>query len=170
MKSLIASILILGLVGLVVGVAVKGAETATVTATVTPRLLSVTITTDGSVAYGIMSLNTSKSTLPTGLNDTQTAKNDGNDVENLNIRSSNATGGTQWTLAAAPGENQFVHKFSTNGGTSWTTFANDTTNYSLATNVAVNGTQNFDLQITTPTATTDYVQKTITVTVQAVAP
>jgi hypothetical protein len=102
------------------------------------------------------------------VNQTQTATNNGNVAEDFNISSSNATGGTAWTISAvAIGSDQYKHSFSTDGGSNYTAM---TTGYTaLATNKAASGTQNFDLKIETPSSSTDYVQKTITVTVQAVA-
>lgn len=135
----------------------------------TTAVISISITSDGTVSYGIIVAGASKNTTAGGLNDTQTAQNGSTIAENFNIKTSNATGGTQWTLGATPGIDIFVHEFSTNGGTGWTTFTTADSYQSLATGVAASGTQNFDLKITVPSSTTDYQQKTITVTVQAVA-
>lgn len=134
--------------------------------TFTPVLISVTITTDGTISYGLVAPSASKSTIQ--LADTQTVKNDGSATENFNIKTSDATGGTQWTLGTTPtpGPNVFVHEFSTNGGSSWTPFETTDVYQTLATGVLQNGTRNFDLRITAPTSS-DAVQKTITITVQA---
>ncbi|HET9721563.1 MAG TPA: hypothetical protein VFP32_00850 [Candidatus Saccharimonadales bacterium] len=149
---------------LISGKALAG-TTGTVAATVTPMKISVSVAS-GTVAYGTLDLSSTKDTTATGLNDTQVATNDGNVAEDLNIESSSAIGGTTWTLAATPGADQYEHDFSTDGGSTWTPM---TTSYaSLGTNVAATGTKNFDLKIHTPTSSTDYVQKTITLTVQAV--
>jgi hypothetical protein len=162
-KQLIASILILGLVGMVVGVVAQGAETASVAATVTVQNISVTVS-DGTVAYGTLPVNTTKSTLVGELNDLQTATNNGNVTENFNIKGQNSA---NWTLAASAGADQYVHKFSKDSGVSWTAL---TTSYAtLATGIAALGTQTFDLQITTPTSSTNYTQQSVDVTVQAVA-
>lgn len=123
---------------------------------------------DGSVSYGTIAAGASKDTTSTGLNDTQTATNDGNVTENFNIKTSNATGGTQLTVGATPGTDVFVHEFSTNGGGAWTKFTAADSYQTLATGIAASGTQNFDLKITVPTTSSDYQQKSITVTVQAV--
>jgi hypothetical protein len=45
------------------------------------------------------------------VNDSQTATNDGNIAEDFNISSSNATGGTGWTLAGTIGADQYNHSF-----------------------------------------------------------
>jgi C1A family cysteine protease len=130
-------------------------------------VVSVAVTS-GTVTYGTVALGTTKNTITLG--QTQTAKNDGTVAENFKIMSSDATrsGGTTWMLASAQGNNQFTHAFSTNGGSSWTAM---TTSYqTLKTGVAPNGTQTFDLQIGMPTATDDYQEHTVIVTILAVAP
>lgn len=150
------------------------ATTGVVAATVTPQNISVSVS-DGSVAYGTLDLSTSKDTTSTGVNDTQTATNDGNVAEDFNITSTNATGGTTWTLAATIGADQYKHSFCNTGtgtpdpcdtGPSWSAM---TTSYSsLAANIAGSGTSKFDLKLDTPSSVSDYAQKSITVTVQAV--
>ena len=164
MKSLIASIAILGLVGMVVGIAVQGAETASVAATATVQNISVSVS-DGTVAYGTLAINTTKSTLVGELSDLQTATNDGNVNENFNIRGQNSV---NWTLSASAGANQYVHKFSSDSGIIWTALT--TPSYqTLASGKAPSGTQTFDLQITTQTSSTNYTQQSVDVTVQATA-
>lgn len=152
------------------------ATTGTVAATVTPQNISVAVT-DGSVAYGTMDLSSSKDTTSGGVNDTQTATNDGNVAEDFNITSSNASGGTTWTLAGTIGANQFKHSFCTAGGGSpdpcdatptWNAITTAGNYQSLGTNIAASGTAKFDLKLDTPSSSTDFVQKSITVTVQAV--
>jgi len=131
----------------------------------TTAILAISITSDGEISYGFVDLGDSKDTVGS---DTQTARNDSTIAENFNIRTSNALGGTQWTIGSSPGTNVFVHEFSTNGGGLWTKF-DDAVNYqTLAESVGVGNTINFDLRVTLPTDS-DTEQKTITVTVQAVA-
>ncbi len=167
MKFLIFAVIILSAIGLSFGGWAVGATTATVSATVTAQNVSVTVS-DGTVAYGTLGLSSSTSTLASALNDIQTATNAGNVAENFNIKTSDATGGITWVATSTPGSDLFTHSFSTNSGGAWTAMASSS--YStLATNKAASGTQTFDLKLETPTASSDYVQKTITVTVQAVA-
>ena len=148
-------------------VLVRAATEVGVSATVTAQLVSVTVS-DGSVAYGIVDLTGSKSTID--LSDSQTANNNGNVSADLDIKSSDGVGGVDWTLVAAAGlggSDDFAHQFSINSGGDWTDL---TTSYqALATGVAGAGSQVFDLKILMPTLTTDYVEKTITVTVRASA-
>ena len=168
MKSLIASIAILGVVGLAVGTGAGAASTATVAATVTAELISVSVV-DGSVAYGILSVDTNEDTV--ALSQTQVVTNDSNVTADLDVKSSDAVGGTDWDLVAAVGSlDEFTHEFSSNGGGAWTSFnVNNAVYTSLTTNVAAAGTQNLDLRIKTPTSVTDNDEKTITVTVLASA-
>jgi hypothetical protein len=146
---------------------VDAASTATVTATVTLENLSVSVS-DGTISYGTMSTNTSKSTIASDLNDVQTATNDGNIVTDLNIRGQNSTA---WTLAASSGTNQYVHRFCTSScGSPPTSFTALTTNYqTLSDDLGASSTQTFHLQITTPTSTSSFTQQSVDVIVQAVA-
>lgn len=134
----------------------------------TAAVISVTITTDGIVAYSILPAGTSKDTTSSGLNDTQTTKNDGTVAEDFNIKTSNATSGVQWILGSSAGTNIFVHEFSTDSGGAWTKFSAADTYQTLTTNIATNGTKNVDFRITVPSTSSDYQQKNITVTIQAV--
>lgn len=138
------------------------------TTTNSAAVYSVSITSSGIIEYGFVELSTASSTVGNGY--TQTAQNDGNTTEKLNVKSSNATGGTSWTLASAIGTNQFKHEFSTTTGSTWTTMSTADTYVTAAPSVAQSGTVNFDFRLTTPSASTDYQQKSITITVQAVAP
>lgn len=155
---------ILVALGLVFTRDVWAATTATVTATVTVQNISVTVT-DGSVAFGTLGNNSSAGTNPA---DTQTATNNGNITEALNIKGQNSTG---WTLAATAGSDQYVLKFCTaTCGTAPTNYTALTTNYqTLAASVAQSGTQTFDLYITTPNPSTVFTQQSVDVTVQAAA-
>ena len=101
---------------------------------------------------------------------TQTAQNDGNTTEALNVKSSDATNGTGWTLASTIGSNQFKHEFSTTTGSRWDVMPDSATYVTADPSVAVSGTATFDFRLTVPSATSDYQQKSITITVQAVAP
>lgn len=139
------------------------------TASGSSPVYSVSITTSGVIAYGFVALSTATSTVSQGY--TQTAQNDGNTAEKLNVKSSNATGGTSWTLASAIGTlNEFKHEFSTTTGSIWTTMPTVDTYVTAAPSVAQSGTVNFDFRLTVPSASSDYQQKSITITVQAVAP
>jgi len=128
MKSLIATLCTLGVVGMVIGAAVLGATEATITATVTVQNISLSVS-DGSIAYGVLPTGYSKSTCD--LNDTQTVTNDGNVAEDFNIKGKDSE---NWTLADTAGTNQYVHKFATSpcpvtwGGTGIDHFLSDNGN------------------------------------------
>jgi hypothetical protein len=164
MKSLIATLCTLGVVGMVIGAAVLGATEATITATVTVQNISLSVS-DGSIAYGIIPAGYSKSTCD--LDDAQTVTNDGNVAEDFNIKGKDSE---NWTLADTAGTNQYVHKFATSpcpvtwGGTALTT-----SYQTMATNIPVNGSVTLNLQITTPTATNYYTQQDVSVMVMAAA-
>jgi hypothetical protein len=164
MKSLIATLCTLGVVGMVIGAAVLGATEATITATVTVQNISLTVA-DGSIAYGVLPVNTSRDTCY--LNDAQTVTNDGNVAEDFNIKGKDSE---NWTLADTAGTNQYVHKFATSScPVTWGGTALTTSYQTMATNVATSSSVTLNLQITTPTATNYYTQQDVSVMVQAVA-
>ena len=154
-----------------------GAESSQViSATVTPGVVSVILSTP-SVAYGTLPLSTSNDIRSTALSSAITATNNGTVTEALNIRGTDTTNGTTWTLNSSPattgtvGANQFAHRFDADASfDTGTAKALSTSNQTLAASVAASGTQAFVLQMNMPTSSTDSVEKTTTVTVQAVAP
>jgi hypothetical protein len=160
----LVSIAIFSIASLLLAQKANAANTATVNATVTVQSVSVSVSS-GAVSYGTLATNTSAGT---NGSDTQTSTNNGNVAEDLNILGSNSTG---WTLGTSAGTNTYVHQFCTSScGTAPTNYTKLTTSYqALKTNLAANGTQTFDLYLTTPTSTTDFTQQSVNVTVQAVA-
>ena len=142
------------------------ASTDSVTATVTAQNISVSVS-DGSVAYGTLATSSTADTASGDLDDSQTATNDGNVTEDFNIQGQDSA---NWTLEATAGADQYTHKFCTSDCDGTPTWNALTTSYqSLATSVSAAGTQIFDLQIGTPTSSTNYTEQTVSVTVQAVA-
>jgi hypothetical protein len=143
--------------------------------TAAATVVSVSVS-DGSVAYGIMPANTSKSTLPGELNDMQTATNDGNVTENFNIKGQNAIGGgCTWTLASTNGTDQYVHQFCNDTdydcSSPPTNYTALTTSYqALDTGIPVGGTVQIQLRLTTPTSSSCFGQQSVDVTIQAVQP
>ncbi len=144
----------------------RAATTANVTATVSAVSLAVSVA-DGNIAYGSVALNTATTTVGNG--ETQVVTNDGSAAK-LNVKSTHATGGTQWTLNPTTGSNLFIHEVSTTTGSTYMKFSDDTT-YITASSTFPSGavTQNLDFRLTTPTVSTDFAQKSITVTVQVVS-
>jgi len=133
--------------------------------TASATIISVSVS-DGTIAYGMLPLNTSKSTCTSELNDAQIVTNNGNVTENFLIRGQNSA---NWILAATAGTDQYVHKFlngtcsTFSGGTTLTT-----SDQTFATGIAPNGTATLNLQITTPTATNYFTQQSVNVTITAV--
>ena len=137
-------------------------ETATVSATVTPVVLSVIVTPD-ILDYETVEL-TSTDNLPTP--SSFTAKNNGNITEDFEIRGADTT---NWTLVStAPATDEYRHEFSKDGFT--TPFILTTSNQGLDTGIAVNGEVTVSLRLDAPTASTTAAQQTAAVTVIAVAP
>lgn len=136
----------------------------------TAPVVSISVTTNGTVAFGNVNLSAEQDTTSSGVDDTEVVQNNGNLTENFNIKTSNATGGTSWSVGSTAGSDVFVMSFSTNDGGDWEILNTVDTYETLSTGIAVDGSVNLDLKIGLPSATTDYQQKTITLTVQAVAP
>lgn len=165
-NKLISGIAILSLIFVATGV--KSATTANVTATVTVQNISVTVS-DGSIAYGTLGNNSTRSTIASDLNDVQVVSNNGNITEDVNIRGQNSV---NWTLAASAGSDQYVHRFCNSScGTPPTNYTALTTNYqTLASGLAASATTTLNLQINTPNPSTVFTQQSVDVTIQAVAP
>ena len=145
---------------------VFAAETGTVTATVTVQNISLTVS-DGSIAYGIIALNSSNDT--TLLTDPQTVTNTGNVTIDVNIKGQNSA---PWTLAATAGADQYVHQYCLATCTGYpTNYTPMTTSYALAINDLTTGTptQILHLGITAPTSSTSFVQQSVDVMVQAIS-
>ncbi|MBP6881162.1 MAG: hypothetical protein KBC35_00880 [Candidatus Pacebacteria bacterium] len=128
---------------------------------------SISITSDGLIEYGYLDLSTATSTIGS---DTQTAQNIAGFSERLNIRSSDATGGANWALSSSIGSNVYTHEFSTTTGVTWTSMPDSATYVLAYPLVTVGDFADFDFKITIPSDTTDFMEKSITVTVQAAAP
>lgn len=158
--------IVAGLVAVMSGTRIMAADTGVVTATVTAQNISVSVA-DGTVAYGTIGTNSSAGTNGT---DTQTATNNGNVTEKLNIKGQNSA---NWTLDSSNvTQDHYMHKFCTlTCGSAPTNYTALTTNYqTLVASVASSGTQTFDLYLTTPQTTSVYTQQSVDVTVQATTP
>jgi hypothetical protein len=141
------------------------AYTTKICATAAATVISVTIS-DSAVAYGTLLQNATKSTCTSELNDAQTVTNDGNVTENFNIRGQNSA---NWTLGATAGNNIYAHKFASSTCSAWPGgTALTTSNQTLATGIAPNGTVTLNLQINTPNPSTFYTQQSVNVIITAV--
>ena len=145
--------------------------TDTVTATVTAQNISVSVD-NVSIAFGTISTSDTKDTTTgaKGVDDSSIATNDGNITEKFNIM---AGASTNWTLGATAGSETYTMKScvaTCDTSPTWTSVGIDPAYATLAASVAKDGTQEFDLQVGTPTSTASYGQQTITITVQATTP
>lgn len=159
--ALVGGVLILALV-ILLGNTVRAADTGVVTATVSATNLAVSVS-DGTIAFGSVALNTATTTA--GNSDTQTATNDGSAAV-LNVKSSNATGGTTWTLGTSAGSDTFKLEVSTTTGSTYMTFQATDTYLTASSTFASLQDQDLDFRFTTPTASSDFVEKSLTITVQ----
>ena len=164
MKKL-SFLLILSLYFMAIATGVNGADTAAVTATVTPQSISVSVS-DGAIAFGTVSLGGTQDTIT--LTDTQTVKNTGNVMEDFNIKTSTATGGTTpWTVSTTTaGADSFVLSVSDDAGVGWEIIESDYITMSMEIEAA--GEEPYDFKIDMPTSSTDSDEKSITITIQAV--
>ena len=162
--ALVATLFIATIV--IMGFNVYAADTGTVAATVSATNLAVSVS-DGSIAFGSVALNTATSTV--GTSETQVVTNDGSTAA-LNIKSSNATNGTAWTLGTSPGSNIFKLEVSTTTGATYATFQATDTYLTASSSFISISNSNADFRFTTPTVSTDFVQKTLTITVQVTTP
>ena len=159
------------LIAVIAGVAALGGSPAlathttesTVSATVTPAVLSVSATPT-SVDYDVVELS-SVGNLPTPTS--FTATNNGSITENINIRGADTA---NWTLENAVGANQYVHKASNDNFAIQTITLVTPGSTLLKASVAVNGTVTVSLKLDAPTSSTTAAQQNAAVTVIAVAP
>jgi hypothetical protein len=133
------------------------------------QIISVTVS-DGSIAYGLVNLNTSKSTVT--LSDSQTITNDGSGAQTFNIKGQNTA--CPWTLSGSVGTDTYKHAFCKNSDVSCaappTNYTNLTTSYqTLYTGVGSGVSKGLDLNISVPSTTSCYTQQSVDVTVQAIA-
>lgn len=131
--------------------------------------ISISLSTDGSVSFGDLSLSETQNTTAGGINDVETVYVDSGPVD-LDIRSTSFTEGENtWTLNTVNGSDQVQWAFSSDGS-DWTIFEVADNLYALATNVAESGTQDVYLRIVMPTDTSSYDQYGTTVTIVASDP
>lgn len=160
------------ILGIVLALAISGsaafaADTGTVVATVSGKLIALTIHTNPTLAFGTLAVSASTNT--TTLNNAPIAMNTGTVTEKFNVKGSDAWGATgNWTLAGAAGADTF--ELEADDVTNFASPVVLTTSYQeLASGIAASGNQTISLRISMPTSiTTDYGTHNITVVVQAV--
>lgn len=132
-------------------------------------VVAISLSTDGSVSFGTLPLNSTQDTTAGGINDVEVVSVDSGPAD-LDVKSTVFTeGGNTWTLGSANGDNQVKWEFSKNG-TDWSTFLLADTLYSLDTNVAQAQARDLYLRLTLPTSTNSYSQYSSTVTIVASVP
>jgi len=146
---------------------VRAADIGVVSATVSATNLAVSVT-DGTIAFGSVALGVATSTAG-GTGQTQTVTNDGSDAA-LNVKSGNATNGTTWTLGTSPGSDVFKLEVSTTTGSTYVTFQATDTYLTASTTFDSLTSGPLDFRFTTPTVSTDFVEKSLTITVQVTTP
>lgn len=138
---------------------------ATVSATVTPELISVVVNYP-QVDYGVVAIGQVEKVLP---GNPINVKNNGTVNENFSVQGSDATAGSDtWVLDTAQSQNKFVHEFQNTANTNWYKLSK-TTGSSLAGNLSPNGSVDMKLRISMPISITGaYTQYSTTVTILAV--
>ncbi len=133
-------------------------------ATISAAAISITLTTDGAMAFGTAELNT----LANGDN-YETVQID-NGPANINIKASNFTQDVNtWIIGTDPGNNQAKLEFSKDN-TNWSTISEPNVYQSFDSNVASLETRNLYMRVTLPTSTDSYNQYSSGITLIAVAP
>jgi len=131
--------------------------------------VSITLTTDGSVDFGILPLNTTQDTTSSGINDKETVRIDIGPA-NLDIKSTIfSDNGNTWSLGSTNGANQVKWEFSPDTST-WNTFSSANTLYDLANNAAEGNTQDLYLRLTMPTSIDSSAEYSSTITIVATSP
>ena len=147
----------------------------TVTATVTPQVIAVSVL-DGSVDYGILTVSESNNTIDGATGsvqpaaEQQTITNDSNVSADILLRSTDAVGDTvDWDLEATADPDQYIHSYDVNSAASWTAFPADNSNSSSVVTLAnKDDTATLDLRIDMPTSIADTSVHNITVTAVAI--
>jgi len=127
--------------------------------------VSITLTTDGVVSFGILPLGgTADSTGDAQIINISTGP------ANIAVRSTVFSDGSNtWTLGSANGANQVKWEFSPDAS-AWNTFLTPNVLYSLANNVTEGNSQELYLRVTAPTETSSPNEHSTTVTFVATTP
>jgi len=127
--------------------------------------VSITLTTDGTVDFGILALGATADTS----GDVQTVSVDTGPV-NLDIKSTvYSDNGNSWSLGTANGADQIKWEFSPDAG-SWDSFLAPNALYDLANNVAQGNTQDVFFRLTMPTSTSSNNEHGAQITIVATTP
>ena len=175
MKSLIASLCILGMIGTMIGLTVWAVDYKEISCSVTGKKISIAQGTpgDSSITYGTVALSGSTSTDVgvggTGTADPEAFENNGSGDELFKVYSTGTGGGaTEWTLGESAGSNVFVHSFATTSApvSYWQTLSADSTYETASSTVSAGAQVTFYFKIDMPTDADNFT-KTITLKVMA---
>ena len=149
---------------------VVAATSDVVTATVTPQVISVSVS-DGTVDYGILGFGESNDTKDGTASETQTVTNDSNVRVDISVKSSDATGtSVAWELGGTAGSDVFEHSYAVDAG-AFASFPTDnsfsSSNVSLDESGGIDTRADLDLKLAMPTDSTDTSQHSVDVTVLA---
>lgn len=164
MRRVLALVGVLAVVGAALAVPAFADEAGdSLTATVTPGTVSVTLSTT-TVAYGTVALSTDDGTRSTATSGNITATNNGTVSEDFYIKGADATGTVTWTLqtdGSLSAVNEYIHQFNSTDLT--------LANQSLQAGVAASGGTNiFTTTMVMPITASDSSAHSTTVTVTAV--
>lgn len=145
----------------------SSAQTDTVSATVTATSLAISLT-GGTISFGSVALSASTTTVGNGYQ--QTATNDGS-IMKLNVRTSQTTGGsTPWDNQATIATNKYkLEVATTSASNGYMTFQGNDTYLTASSSMPAGNTEILDFRFTAPSSSTEFVEKTMTITVQAAA-
>lgn len=136
----------------------------TVSATVSAKNIALTVT-DRTIVYGSVTIGSTNNTTTNGMDNSQTVTNTGNVIEDFKIKGQDSIA---WPIGASAGDGIYAHGVcisDCDASPSWIALSVD---YSeLTTDIAIDGTLIFDLQIYTPTATSNYDEQSVNVMVLA---
>lgn len=150
---------------------ILAADSDSVTATVTPKIISVLLSPT-SVDFGVVAVNSYKDTTSgsSGVNTSITATNNGTVAESFGIQGSDSSDWILVPIASHGNAEEFAMEYCNNGTCdatpNWADIG-DGTYTTLGTNIALLGTQEFDLRIRTPFSTAITTEQSITITVLA---
>lgn len=138
------------------------ADDETVNATVTAKVISLTVNTN-SLAYGALGLGTSDNVpSPTNVE----VDNSGTVTEDFKIKGLASTP-TGWTLTSSgPGDNTYRHRFDTTSGGSFNG-ALTTSNQALINDVGTGGDIQVFFKLDMPTTTSSFSEQTLPIVITA---
>ncbi len=132
--------------------------------------IDITLTTDGSVAFGAQALSVTIDSTAGGINDVQTVQVVTGPAD-IDVRTTLWTDVDvdSWSLGTTSGTDQVVWEFSTDG-TNWTAFSAADLLFTAAQGLTDGQQLNLFFRLTMPTETTSGKEHSVTVTIVATSP